>query len=337
MAYTNSGLVAYCKAALKLNTSYMWGGLFREITTDYVGRLAAQYPSQYPSARRSTLNKRVGKNYYGVDCVGLIKSYYFGGVGTAKNAKGYNASTDYSVGTMYTAAKVKGEIKTMPKKPGILVMTKTFGHVGVYVGDGKVIESTLRGVLDGVVETNFSDVAWAYWCQCPCIADDTTTTESKPTATPPVKNESTSSNATLTVGTKVKFTGTVQYPASTSPASKALKAVSGDAKITAVANRAAHPYHIIGDNGGVYGWVDSSTVTSKLSALTKGTKITLKNAGLYASVVATSPVNKISGTYYIYDGMIVEGFLRVCPTTANVGKTPTGTNVTGWVKISDIT
>lgn len=165
--YTNSGLVSYCKAALKLKTKYMWGGLFRPVTASYVTMLAQMYPKQYPSSRKADLSKNSG--YYGVDCVGLVKSYYFGGVGSPS----YNGAADYGVGTMYKAAKTKGKIATFDRVPGRLVMTADFGHVGVYIGDNKVIESTLGSRGDGVVQSNFSAVSWANWCQCPCIEDDT--------------------------------------------------------------------------------------------------------------------------------------------------------------------
>ena len=40
MAYTNSGLVKHCKEALKLKTVYMWGGLFREVTQEYINQVS---------------------------------------------------------------------------------------------------------------------------------------------------------------------------------------------------------------------------------------------------------------------------------------------------------
>ena len=169
MAYTNSGLVAYCKQALSKNTAYMWGGIFRPITADYIAGRAKQYPNQYPTARQVKLTALIDKGYYGVDCVGLVKSYYWGGVGSPK----YSGSTDFGVGTMYNAAGTKGKIATFPKTEGLLVMTADFGHVGVYVGNDKVIESTLSSRGDGVVQSDFSAVKWAYWCQCPFITDDT--------------------------------------------------------------------------------------------------------------------------------------------------------------------
>ncbi|MCM1300035.1 MAG: NlpC/P60 family protein [[Eubacterium] siraeum] len=171
--YTNSGLVKYCKTALTKKTVYMWGGLFRQVTDAYIRQLAAMYPRQYPADRQQALRGLIGKGYYGCDCIGLIKSYYFGGMGVENNAKGYDGSKDFGVGGMYNAAKIKGKISTMPKKEGVLVMTSDFGHVGVYAGSNEVIECTLSKFGDGVVKTKLSDRSWAYWCQCPFIADNT--------------------------------------------------------------------------------------------------------------------------------------------------------------------
>ncbi len=180
MTYTNSGLVKHCKEALKLKTVYMWGGLFREVTKSYINQLSGikGYEVHYPAARKAHLCGLTGKGYFGCDCVGLVKSYYFGGFGLEKNAKGYVTAWDYGVGTMYKAAKVKGAISSMPKKEGVLVMTSDFGHVGVYIGNGEVIECTLSKFGDGAVKTKFTDRNWAWWCQCPVIADDTGVTKS---------------------------------------------------------------------------------------------------------------------------------------------------------------
>ena len=170
MGYTNIGLVKHAKNLLAMNTKYMWGGIARPITKQYIQALAKQYPSQYSSSRVATLNRCVGKDYIGVDCVGLIKSYYWsgndeGGLGSPK----YSASTDVNTDGMYYAAKIKGDISTLPEKQGIVLLCRTHPHVGVYVGDGEVIESTLSSRGDGVVKTKLSDFKWEYWLECPYI------------------------------------------------------------------------------------------------------------------------------------------------------------------------
>ena len=70
------------------------------------------------------------------------------------------------------------------------------------------------------------------------------------------------------------------------------------------------------------------TVAEKTS--TKGTKITLNNATLYAFSTAKTGTKK-SGTFYLYDGQVVNGRMRITNSAANCGKTPVGSYVTGYV------
>lgn len=167
MAFTNTGLVEYCKKALTLKTKYMWGGLMREITENYIKMLSdpSMYPKQYPESRKKVLRECIGKGYYGCDCIGLVKSYYFGGVGSPS----YDTTKDYNVGMTYNAAKEKGKLNTFPDIPGILVMTLNLGHVGVYIGNDEVIECTLGSNGDGVIKTKLQNGSWYYWCKDPFI------------------------------------------------------------------------------------------------------------------------------------------------------------------------
>ena len=67
----------------------------------------------------------------------------------------------------------------------------------------------------------------------------------------------------------------------------------------------------------------------------KGTKITLNNATLYASSTAKTGTKK-SGTFYLYDGQVVKGRMRITNFAANCGKTPVRSYVTGWINQKDI-
>ncbi len=49
---------------------------------------------------------------------------------------------------------------------------KSRPHVGIYIGNGEVIESTLSSRGDGVVKSRIKDFGWECWCQCPYIAAD---------------------------------------------------------------------------------------------------------------------------------------------------------------------
>ena len=67
----------------------------------------------------------------------------------------------------------------------------------------------------------------------------------------------------------------------------------------------------------------------------KGTKVILNNATLYASSTAKTGTKK-SGTFYLYDGQVVKGRMRITNSAANCGKTPAGSYVTGWINQKDI-
>ena len=53
----------------------------------------------------------------------------------------------------------------MPELPGVLVFSSQ--HVGVYIGNGYVIEA--RGHAYGVVKTKLSSRGWKSWGKCPFI------------------------------------------------------------------------------------------------------------------------------------------------------------------------
>ena len=177
--YNNIGLVNHCKNALNLRTKYMWGGVLKAITQSYINALRSIYGCQsgtgYDAPRYEMLSKLAKQGgWFGCDCVGLIKSYYWarstgqGGVGSPFAYKpGYGP--DVNATTMYNNAKEKGPISSLPEIPGVIVYCRSHPHVGVYIGDGWVIESTLSARGDGVVKTRLKDFKWEYWFKCPYI------------------------------------------------------------------------------------------------------------------------------------------------------------------------
>lgn len=57
---------------------------------------------------------------------------------------------------------------------------------------------------------------------------------------------------------------------------------------------------------------------------------------MFVSASAKKAAKKVSGNYYIYDGKVVSGRLRITDRADRVGKKPAGQNVTGWVDIADM-
>lgn len=178
--YTNKGLVKHAKMALSLKTIYMWGGILRLVEKQY-NTLFQIYGNKqgtgYTPQRWSKLKNLCYKDTYGVDCVGLIKSYLWsgqenGGVGSPN----YGIDCpDIPAGDMYEKAKEKGTVRNLqgviqiPEIEGLILYCKTYPHVGIYIGNGKVIESTLSARGDGVVKTDIKDFVWEYWFKCPYI------------------------------------------------------------------------------------------------------------------------------------------------------------------------
>lgn len=170
---TNTGLVEHAQRMLALPTSYMWGTLARKIDQSTIDWCRKTYPTMYSADRVEYLQKQIGKRY-GCDCVGLIKSYYFGGVGSPK----YTASRDYNTNAIFAAAPKKGTLASLPEVPGTCLYMQ--GHVGIYIGGGKAIECTLGNYGDGVVTTNVRGRGWSNWFYCPFVeypGDDTPATK----------------------------------------------------------------------------------------------------------------------------------------------------------------
>ena len=62
-----------------------------------------------------------------------------------------------------------------------------------------------------------------------------------------------------------------------------------------------------------------------------GQAITLNKAPLYVSSTAKNKAGTKTGTYWLYDGILINGRYRVTNSAARCGKLPVGQNVTGWV------
>ena len=62
-----------------------------------------------------------------------------------------------------------------------------------------------------------------------------------------------------------------------------------------------------------------------------GARVSLSGTPLYATASTKVQAGTLTGTYYLYDGVQVNGRYRVTNSPDRVGKEPIGANVTGWV------
>lgn len=72
------------------------------------------------------------------------------------------------------------------------------------------------------------------------------------------------------------------------------------------------------------------------AALKAGAQVTLANTPMYASATAAKPTGRFSGKYWIYDGIVMNGRLRLTNASSRVNKKPIAENVTAYVNVSGL-
>ena len=135
---TGAGLAEY--AIKHIGDCYWWGTFGQVADQTLLDYKRSQYPDVYNSALYKDAEKQFGKTVF--DCVGLVKGYLFEG-------EKYNPSRDVNVSGLYVACSQTGTISTLPEIPGVCVFHASLDHVGVYIGNGEVVEAA--GHLTGVV------------------------------------------------------------------------------------------------------------------------------------------------------------------------------------------
>lgn len=183
----NRQLVAWCEKALAAGAKYWYGTCWYPAAEDLLKRKAKQYPSHYTSSRMSTYRKHIAADKMVCDCVGLIKGFFWTSNGTTSNKYKANNCPDTSANGMINICDETWTIDKMPDEPGLVVWMS--GHIGVYVGNGDVIEA--RGYKYGVVKTKLKGRGWKKAGRLPetmmAYADKHDAPEAKPAETPLLK------------------------------------------------------------------------------------------------------------------------------------------------------
>lgn len=155
---TSESFVKHLMKCKDEKTKYVFGGLMEEIENNKIMDLARLYPTFYTKQKIEELLKYEGD--YGCDCSGLIKSFFFD-----YNRKYYHPFLDRNSYMMLDIARFKGPVDALPEIAGICLEMP--GHVGVYLGKGKVIEATLNEKYgDGIMITNLNEREWHSWFSC---------------------------------------------------------------------------------------------------------------------------------------------------------------------------
>ena len=159
-------LVTYAIHAWESGWGYVWGTYGNVLTESLLAHKVSQYPDGVGNhediIRANWLGGRTA------DCVGLIKGYGWLSPETMTIDYGTHGMPDIGANQMYYNAKESGPISTMPDVPGLAVWHE--GHIGVYIGNGQVIEA--MGTRYGVVKTELADRGWTHWLKVPYINYD---------------------------------------------------------------------------------------------------------------------------------------------------------------------
>jgi hypothetical protein len=159
-----AGLVAWAEEAYKDGWVYWYGTCGYACTESLLNRKAKQYPDHYGDSRMAKYKKHIAEGRVCSDCIGLFKSYAWdkdGDIDTRASSYGSNSQPDHGAKTTLGKCKVKGDLSTMPEIPGLALWTKTGGHIGVYVGNGYVIEE--RGYAYGCQKNELSKRSFVTW------------------------------------------------------------------------------------------------------------------------------------------------------------------------------
>lgn len=159
----SADLVTYVLQAADSGWGYVYGTYGTVLTDSILAQKEKQFPDNILPYKAFIQENWMGRRT--ADCVGLIKGYAWLDPATTNFTIGANGMPDVSADGMYAAAAVKGTMDTMPDVPGIAVWQS--GHIGVYVGNGTVVEA--KGTMYGVVKSELSKGSWQGWCYLPAI------------------------------------------------------------------------------------------------------------------------------------------------------------------------
>ena len=154
-------LAAFAEACAHEKTVYVWGTLGQPLTKELLIQMLSQYPSHFTAEKFNALYALADGSVRAFDCSGLIKRFLMGGMSRFR----YDPALDKDALGFYEQAEVCGRMSSLPEVPGVCLYLPD--HVGVYVGNGEVIEATANEKLgNGVIKTRLCDRIWENWFCC---------------------------------------------------------------------------------------------------------------------------------------------------------------------------
>ena len=152
------------KQAQSHDWGYVWGSYGEVLTQKTLNSKAKQYPDEVGSKADFIKTHWLGRRT--ADCIGLIKGYGWLNTQTGTIEYGTNGMPDIGADTMFNNANEKGTIDTLPEIPGLTLWHS--GHIGIYIGDGKVIHAA--NTHAGVIISDVSGSGFTHWLKITYIS-----------------------------------------------------------------------------------------------------------------------------------------------------------------------
>lgn len=154
-------------------TVYMLGCFGQPVSKSIITQKTKQIPKWYTETRVQNLSKYIGTGTFAFDCVGMIKGVLWGFDYSLTKSNGgakyvSNDVADISADQMIKLCQPSSDF-TEYIEPGEAVWLS--GHIGVYIGDGKVVECSPKW-KNGVQITEISQRAWKKHGKLPYIQYD---------------------------------------------------------------------------------------------------------------------------------------------------------------------
>ena len=276
--------------AKKYKTLYVMGCFGSPMNSTNKTRYCDNH-SYNKQAARTSMIKAATADTFGFDCVCLIKGLLWGWNGDKSHTYGGATYTANNVPDIDADAMIRvcSDVSTDFSKIEIGEVVWMAGHIGVYVGDGLVVECTpdwdnrVQITACNCSKSGYNRRNWTKHGKLPYVtySGKGETVASKQQNTVSNSNTSTSTDTALAfnVGDEVQFTGSKHYANANAVSGPDCK--PGKAKVTVISKGAKHPYHVIavsGKGSNVYGWVDAADVKacSEAQGFTVGDKVKCK-------------------------------------------------------------
>ena len=168
--FTSREYAAWLRRQAEMQRPYWYGTYYLDCTEKLLKKKSKQYPEHYGESRMARYLRDIANGQICGDCVnGAIKGAVWSELGTRPPVYKSHDCPDTNADGMFRNCKAMGMdwggVDTLPDEPGLAV--RMAGHVGIYVGDGEVVE--WRGFKYGCVVTRLEDRRWLHWYRLPWV------------------------------------------------------------------------------------------------------------------------------------------------------------------------